>query len=167
MGFWEKVLPGYKGYKERENSRNTDKLLREMLSNKLKEGRSRYDDTKAEIANRGNLDLMNPAEKVTQTLSRVIDRLRYANYGFSGKWFGKDKIDVDRLDKVHAFDQQLAEGVEQLNKELKALELLDDDGEINSALKALARTIRDMDEALNQREEILRSVGGDSEEEDK
>ena len=31
MGFWEKVLPGYKGYKERENSRNTDKLFREFL----------------------------------------------------------------------------------------------------------------------------------------
>lgn len=160
MGFWEKVLPGYKGYREREDSRNSDKLLREFLSNKLKEGRSRYDDIKSQIADRGALDLLKPAEKVTQTLSRVIDRLRYANYGFSGKWFGKDKIDAERLEKVHEFDQKLAEGVEHMVKDIAALELLDDNPEIDSALKSLARSIREMDEALNHREEILRTVGG-------
>ncbi len=165
MGFWEKVLPGYKGYKDRENSRNTDKLLRELLSNRLKESRKRYDDTKAEIANRGNLGLLGPAEKVTQTLSRVIDRLRYANCGFSGKWFGKDKIDVERLDKVHAFDKQMAEGVDQLDKDIRALELSSDDGQLESMLKDLARKIRELDEAMNQREEILRTVGGDGDEE--
>jgi len=163
MGFWEKVLPGYKGYREREDSRNTDSLLRKMLSDKLKESRSRYDDIKAEIANRGNLDLLNPAEKVTQTLSRVIDRLRYANYGFSGKWFGKDKIDADRLNKVQAFDRQLAEGVDRLTKDIAALELVDGDAEIETALKSLARAIREMDEALNEREMILRTVGGEPE----
>ena len=163
MGFWEKVLPGYKGYKERENSRNTDKLLREFLVNKLKEGRSRYDDIEAELTNRGNLGLMKPAEKVTQTLSRVTDRLRYANYGFTGKWFGKDKIDAERLDKVHKFDIQLAENVDKLIKDIKALELLDDDDAITAELKNLATAIRSMDEALNDREEILRDVGGEPE----
>ena len=53
MGFLEKVLPGYKGYREREDGRNSDKQLREHLSNRLKEGRSRYDDIKASLADRG------------------------------------------------------------------------------------------------------------------
>jgi hypothetical protein len=162
MGFWEKVLPGYKGYKERENGRNTDKQLREYLSNRLKEGRSRYDDIKTHIADRGNLDLLKPAEKVTQTLSLVIDRLRYANYGFTGRWFGQDKIDAERLENVLAFDRQLAEGVEKAVGDIASLELLDDDAAISSALKNLARDIREMDEALNRREEILRAVGGEA-----
>jgi hypothetical protein len=163
MGFLEKVLPGYKGYRQREDSRNTDKLLREMLSAKLKQARAHYDDTKAEIANRGNLDLLNPAEKVTQTLSRVIDRLRYANYGFSGKWFGTNKIDIERLEKVHAFDSQLVEGIEQIIGDIAALDLLDDDGQLGAALTALVHKIREMDEALNQREQILRTAGGEPE----
>jgi hypothetical protein len=162
MGFWEKVLPGYKGYKERENGRNTDKQLREYLSNRLKEGRSRYDDIKTHIADRGNLDLLKPAEKVTQTLSLVIDRLRYANYGFTGRWFGQDKIDAERLENVLAFDRQLAEGVEKAVGDIASLELLDDDAAVSSALKNLARDIREMDEALNRREEILRAVGGEA-----
>ena len=163
MGFLEKILPGYKGYKERENGRNSDKKLREHLSNRLKEGRARYDDVKAQIADRGNLDLLKPAEKVTQTLSLVVDRLRYANYGFTGKWFGKDKVDGERLEKVLAFDTQLAEGVDKAVGDIASLELLDDDAAISSALKGLARHIREMDEALNRREEILRAVGGDVE----
>jgi len=162
MGFLEKVLPGYKGYREREDGRNSDKKLREHLSNRLKEGRSRYDDIKAGLADRGNLDLLKPAEKVTQTLSLVIDRLRYANYGFSGKWFGGDKIDAERLEKVLAFDTRLAEEVDKTVGDIASLELLDDDAAITSALNNLARHIRDMDEALNRREEILRAVGGDA-----
>ena len=163
MGFLEKILPGYKGYKERENGRNSDKKLREHLSNRLKEGRARYDDVKAQIADRGNLDLLKPAEKVTQTLSLVVDRLRYANYGFTGKWFGKDKVDADRLENVLAFDQQLAEGVDKAVGDIASLQLLDDNAAISSALQSLARDIREMDEALNRREEILRAVGGEPE----
>jgi hypothetical protein len=161
MGFWEKILPGYKGYKEREGARNTDKILREFLSNKLKETRAHYDDFKVELTRRGNLGLMNPAEKVTQTLSRVIDRLRYANYGFSGKWFGQ-KIGVEELDQVHDFDKQLATKVDQIDQDMRALDQLDDDDAITKALKAVAGVIRDVDEALNERESILRTFGGEA-----
>ena len=161
MGFWEKILPGYKGYKERAGARDTDKILRELLSTKLKETRAHYDDFKVELTRRGNLGLMNPAEKVTQTLSRVTDRLRYANYGFSGKWFGQ-KIGVEELDKVLEFDKQLATKVQQIDKDIRALDGLDDDGEITTALKAVAVLIREVDEALNDREHILRSFGGEA-----
>jgi hypothetical protein len=160
MGFWEKVLPGYKGYREREDSRNSDKLLREFLTKKLREARGRHDDFKGQLAAKGKLDLLNPAEKVTQVLSRVTDRLRYANYGFSGKWFGKDKIGVEQLDRVHAFDQKLAERVDQLAKDLSALELLEADAEIDARLRALALALRELDEALNERDQILRTFGG-------
>ena len=161
MGFWEKVLPGYKGYKEREGARNTDKILREHLSTKLKESRAHYDDFKSELTRRGNLGLMNPAEKVTQTLSRVIDRLRYANYGFSGKWFGQ-KIGAEELDRVLEFDKQLATRIDQIDSDIRALDGLDDDGQITSALKALASVIREVDEALNERDQILRTFGGEA-----
>ncbi len=161
MGFWEKVLPGYKGYKEREESRDTDKLLREFLTARLREARNRFDDVKLALTRGpGALELMDPAEKVTQTLSRITDRLRYANYGFSGKWFGSDKIDVERLEKVHRFDQRLAESVEQIATQIKALEGQADPGQSRSGLTALASAIRDFDEALNEREKILRTVGG-------
>jgi hypothetical protein len=163
MGFWEKVLPGYKGYREREDSRNTDALLRDFLAKKLKEGRAQFDEVKAAIAKRGELDLLDPAEKVTQTLSRVIDRLRYANYGFSGKWFGKDKIDVERLEKVHAFDQQTATRVEQGLKEIAELERIEDAGQMKAGLLGLIQTVKELDAALNEREQILRAAGGQGE----
>jgi hypothetical protein len=159
MGFWEKVLPGYKGYREREDSRNTDKLLREFLSKKLRDGRAQFDEVKLSIANSGNLDLLNPAEKVTQTLTKVTDRLRFANYGFSGKWFGKDKIDVERLERVHDFDQQLAGNVDQIQKQIQDLEQADQ-AQIQAMLQDLQKTIRELDGALSEREQILRNMGG-------
>ena len=83
--------------------------------------------------------------------------------GFTGKWFGKDKVDADRLENVLAFDKQLAEGVEKAVGDIASLQLLDDNSAISSALLGLARDIREMDEALNRREEILRAVGGEGE----
>jgi hypothetical protein len=159
MGFWEKVLPGYKGYREREDSRNSDKLLREYLSKQLKEARNLFDEVKLALTKRGNLDLLDPAEKVTQVMSRVIDRLRYANYGFSGKWFGKDKIDVERLEKVHRFDEAMGEGVQKAAEQIRAMEPMGD-AELKGALSEMVHAVRAMDEALNERENILRAVGG-------
>ncbi|MCK7482827.1 MAG: hypothetical protein M0C28_41180 [Candidatus Moduliflexus flocculans] len=61
MSFWEKVLPGYKGYKEREEGRNTDKLLREFLASRLREVRGRFDDFKVELTRQGAARPAHPA----------------------------------------------------------------------------------------------------------
>ena len=160
MGFWEKVIPGYKGYREREDARNSDKKLRTWLSDRLRQARSRYDDAKLELTRRGNLELMNPAEAVTQLIGRVSDRLRYANYGFSGHWFGKDKIDAERLERVERFDRGLVEAVERFEKDVAAFALIDDDAQIRAALDDLAAQLREIDRQLDRREEILRELGG-------
>ncbi|RME28464.1 MAG: hypothetical protein D6806_02845 [Deltaproteobacteria bacterium] len=160
MGFWEKVLPGYRGYREREDARNSDKKLRAWLSERLRQSRFRYDDIKADLTRRGNLELMNPAEKVTQLLGRVTDRIRYANYGFSGRWFGKDKIDADRLKRVEEFDKGLVELVEQVEKDINALALFDGDADISAALGTLAGQLNSIEQHLQRREEILRELGG-------
>jgi hypothetical protein len=160
MEFWKTVLPGYKGYREHEDSRNSDKLLREFLTRRLREGRDLFDDIKGSLAANGKLALLDPAEKVTQTLSKVTDRLRYANYGFSGKWFGKDKVDIERLEKVHAFDQKLAENVTDLLDRLRGIEDIGDEKAVKTTLDGLIRALKEMDEALNEREKILRNYGG-------
>jgi hypothetical protein len=165
MGFWETVLPGYKGYRQREDSRNTDKLLREFLTERLREGRDLFDDIKASLAANQKLSLLNPAEDVTQTLSKVTDRLRYANYGFSGKWFGKGKIDRERLERVHAADQRLAERVTDLLNRLHGLGDIGDEQACKTAFTELTRALKDMNEALNEREQILRDYGGQPEQE--
>jgi predicted transcriptional regulator len=160
MGFLERVLPGYKGYKERETARDTDRLLREFLVAKLKEANTHYNDFKADLTRLGSLALMTPAEKVTQTMSRVTDRLRYANCGFSARWFGK-KIGVNELEKVNQFDQQLATTVDEITKSIRSLNTLDDQDEITLALRQITKSVRALDEKLNTREQILRSFDGD------
>jgi uncharacterized phage infection (PIP) family protein YhgE len=161
MGFWEKVLPGYRGYREREDARNTDKLLREHLTARLRESRNRYDDFKAELTGRGNLDLLGPAEKVTQTLGRVSDRLRYANHGFSGRWFGQ-KIGAEELQQVLDFDKQLATAVDEIDLAFRSLQDLDEDGQIQDGMNRIVHLLRDMEEGLNEREQILRTLGGEA-----
>jgi hypothetical protein len=160
MGFWETVLPGYKGYREREDSRNSDKLLREYLTQRLRQGRDLFDDIKASLAANGKLDLLNPAENVTQILSKVTDRLRYANYGFSGKWFGKGKIDSERLERVHAADQRLVEQVTDLLDRLRGMEDIGDEQACKTTCTNLTNALKEMNEALNEREQILRDYGG-------
>lgn len=162
MGFFEKVLPGYKGYKEREEARNTDKLLREHLAGKLREARSQFEDFKVELTRRGDLDIMNPAETVSKTLTRVMDRLRYANYGFSGRWFGQ-QIGVGELEQVYEFDRALSSNVEAIGAAIRELEPNAGEPTVAQALRDLASKVRELDEALNGREQILRTLGSEAE----
>jgi hypothetical protein len=69
---------------------------------------------------------------------------------------------VGELDKVLAFDQKLAESVDQIDKDIKTLESLGDKAEMNTGLRGLVELIRKVDEALNEREQILRTLGGEA-----
>ena len=70
---------------------------------------------------------------------------------------------MNELDQVHEFDKQLATKVNEFEEAVKGLEGLDDDDAITSALKEMVGLLRDMDESLNEREQILRTFGGDPE----
>lgn len=100
------LIPGYRGYAERDGRRNCDKLLRNQISEKLIYCESIVKNRiKSEIKN-NNLDSLRDLEDCQQKLNTLSDKIKYAPYGESS-FFGDSQIKEYELQKIYELDFEL------------------------------------------------------------
>jgi len=103
-------VPGYRGYLDREERREADKLLRDHGAQRL-ERVSR--DLSEKIA-KAPLDEIGELQELVTQLDKLRAELRFAERGYSG-FFDETKLDsVAALDAVYAQDERLVEQVEEI-----------------------------------------------------
>lgn len=156
MAVLDYLIPGYKGYRQRDDSRQSDKLFREYLSKELGAEANRLEQAKVELANSGNLAALNPADQTTKLLTKVRDRLRFANYGFQSGLFGSAG-ETEMVLKVEEYDKGLIDDKDSVRTQVQEIEnVLMEEGNVAPEFKKLGRILREFDEKLNQREAIIR-----------
>ncbi|MCD6498917.1 MAG: hypothetical protein J7M25_11550 [Deltaproteobacteria bacterium] len=160
MAILDYLIPGYKGYRLRQESRETDKLFRDYVSKLLAENHQQLEDIKVQLTSGGNLAALNPADQCTKVLTKLRDRLRFSNYGFSAL-FARDKVDNQRLEQVEQFDKTLVEQREQIKGQIGQIQaVLDEGGQVAAEFRKLTNLLREMDRHLNQREQLIRGQEG-------
>jgi hypothetical protein len=151
-GFIEKVIrfvPGYTGYADKESRRNTDKLLREHLARRMDEAKSSFDGFVSSLSQKpGSLEMMNPAGSASKIFEKVIDRLRFADYGYAG-FFSEQKVQEAELEVLHQFDLGLAADIEDIKAKVSSLK------PDQASLDALLAALRAFDAKLNARQEAI------------
>jgi hypothetical protein len=140
------AIPGFRGYRERELRRDADRLQREHLAARLEECKKALNE-KANAATRsGDLGAINDIETARKRLDKLINRIRYADRGYSG-FFDTVKVDENMLGRIYTFDLGLLEAVEGIAQAAGAASVQD-----------LIARIDVVDSSLGQREEVLRGV---------
>jgi hypothetical protein len=107
------VIPGFKGYRDREQRRDADRLEREHLAGRLEECKKPLNEAAAAVSRSGNLDGINDIETARKRLDKVIARIRHADRGYSG-FFDAVKVDEAALARVYEFDLGLAADVDEV-----------------------------------------------------
>lgn len=147
------VIPGYRGYMERELRRSTDRVIRDVVVSRLGSVRQRVVRLIADHARAMRLDGLESLERARRRLDLVMDQVRHAPEGYSG-FFDAVQITAADLDTIHAHDAALCDGVEALAASLGALEA-GDASAFDPALEAF-------EEAVRVRRERLRGVKSDA-----
>ena len=106
----EDFVPGFKGYKEKELRRQSDRLLREMLMRQFQEQKNRIGEAESALMAAGKIEGLARLETVNLKLQLLIDHLRTGATGYAGL-FDAVKIREPELDRVYQFDMALGEGV--------------------------------------------------------
>lgn len=163
LGKLTKIIPGLGGYVESEQRRNSDKLQRDYLAQQLTAHKSKVSDIVLEITNAMKLDLLNPMDEITKKLDKMISKITYADYGYSG-FFDTVKIDAAALAKMYEFDLGLIEFAQSIGGMLTAIENGmengEDDSELKKKAKTVIKTLNDLDNLFNDRENIISGVKG-------
>lgn len=114
------LIPGYRGYAERDGRRNCDKILRVGLADKLSIVESVLYDRINEAVKIKDKQQMRSLEDCRKQLNTFNSKVRYAPYGESS-FFGDTQIKDEELLKIYLLDLELAEYINALS--LNALDI--------------------------------------------
>ena len=100
---WLAKVPGYTGYRDKENQRDEDKQLRVAISGQLDAVVDQLTRTGADLAAKREFDQISAIEKILADTRHLSDRIRNASYGYGGI-FTERSIDETAIDQLRLFD---------------------------------------------------------------
>ena len=154
------ALPGFRGYKEKELRRESDKLIRNNLTLKLSKGKDNVRSIAQKISDKRYLDVLPDIDRLTAKMDRITEKVNHASYGYSG-FYDIVKIKEDNLDKMINFDNQLLDEVNALTtsiEELKAQLLSNNFSNLKDKIQAITGKFELLEDTFDKREEVIIGV---------
>jgi hypothetical protein len=96
-------IPGFAGYKAVEDRRLADKQLRAIIGERLSRIKGRLDDLVGSLSRGGNLDGLALIDQSGRRLERLIDRMRFADYGYAAV-FDRVQMGEPELTRIYQYD---------------------------------------------------------------
>jgi len=163
MRFSERILaeiPGFRGYKEKELRRESDKLIRNHLYRKLSEAKSDLKDVFQELSDRRLFEVLTNMDRLVAKVDRIAEKVNHASYGYTG-FFNIVKVKEENLDEMINFDNQLVDDVENLASEVntfKAEVMKQDIKKAKDRIQHLTETLEALEETFDKRGEVILGV---------
>ncbi|MBN1357376.1 hypothetical protein JW988_01270 [Candidatus Bathyarchaeota archaeon] len=159
----EKIMgyvPGYRGYKEKELRRESDRLIRMEVVNRLKSAKTAFRRTFANplLVQKLSGDDTFRFDALNSRLDRVTQRIDRAVAGYAGM-FDAIKVKEDKLDSVLKHDLSLIERAESVKADVeKAIGIDPATDEWRAAMDALISKVEGLDSLVNERSNLLRGL---------
>jgi hypothetical protein len=148
------VVPGYKGYKQKELRREADKLLRDTLVSRLRTVKRQLDALQQDLISVGKIDLLDIVGSATTQLQTFIDRVRTASYGYGGL-FSAVRVKEDDLDRVYQFDAQLLDYVDRMEGAIGRAREAAAGEDAQSHLFIVRDLAREANDTFDRRQEVI------------
>lgn len=146
-------LPGFRGYLEKEYRRESDRMARDYLADRLQRAKQSIDALARALANAGRLETLPELDRLRGRVDKLVGRIRGAVQGYSG-FFDFVKVDEARLDDVYQHDMDLVQQVEALEQSLAGLP--EPQEQFAGRLRGLFEELEKLDRRWSQRDELLR-----------
>ncbi len=154
------LIPGFRGYKEKELRRESDKLIRNHLYIKLLKMKKDLRSIFQKLSDRRYLDVLTDMDRLVAKTDRLSYKVNHASYGYSG-FFNVVKVKEENLDRMIDFDNVLVGEVESLMADVSAFKADITKGETKNVKENILNLIDKVDafeEAFDKRKEVIIGV---------
>ena len=154
------ALPGFRGYKEKELRRESDKLVRNNLTLKLSKDKDNVRSIAQRIADKRYLDVLPDIDRLTAKMDRITEKVNHASYGYAG-FYDIVKIKEDNLDRMITFDNQLLDEVDALTasiEDLKAQLLSGNYSNLKDKIQTITDKFELLEDTFDKREQVILGV---------
>lgn len=134
------LIPGYRGYQEREGRRECDRQLREQIADKLSEIEKKI----SALIDDAELSELAEIEKNRKKINNLKDLIKYSPYGASA-FFTDTAIKETELEKIYQMDLDVLDSVEKLESDIET-----------DNISNLKVSIQKTEESINKRNQYLK-----------
>jgi len=153
-------LPGFRGYKEKELRRESDKLIRNHLYLRLTEARKDLKEIFQKLSDSRLHEVLTDMDRFIMRFDRVSEKINHASYGYAG-FFNIVKVEEEKLDKMIEFDTGLIDDVDKIVEETTAFkkEVMKQKFEkVREHIQNLSDMLEELEETFSGREEVIMGV---------
>jgi hypothetical protein len=154
------ALPGFRGYKEKELRRESDKLIRNNLSLKLSKDKDNVRSIAQRITDKRYLDVLPDIDRLTAKMDRITEKVNHASYGYAG-FYDIVKIKEENLDRMITFDNQLLDEVDALTasiEDVKAQLLSGNYSNLKDKIQTMTDKLELLEDTFDKREQVILGV---------
>lgn len=155
-----KEIPGFRGYKVREERREADRIVRDYIYRVLKAARDDLMGCFQILNNAGTPELMEPTNQLIAKLDRVAEKVNRASYGYSG-FFDSVRIDQTQLDQMVAYDTQMMDLARKLAGSISAFKTQLGQGkfeDVRNVENDLGNSISQLEAMFDKRKSMVEGV---------
>lgn len=147
-------LPGFKGYVEREERRNADKLLREAVADKFEAIWQRISSLQKDAISNGELEKIDDLESAALKIRQFIDRIRTSSYGYAG-FFDVINVETEELDAIYSYDLSMLTLEEEVSRAVDNVETSFGTDGLPAAIRHLITLSQKSVDIFNDRNKVI------------
>jgi hypothetical protein len=157
MDIFKKIsskIPGFKGYVERQNRRDSDKLIRDTVYRRFRELEDRVSGLQVDFMNQGEIKYNDDLEAAAIRLRTFADRVRTAPRGYSSL-FEAIKINEPELAKLYEYDATLLDKTDEVSRAIDNVQASVGTDGLPAAIRNLQTISDECIKAYERRQEVL------------
>jgi hypothetical protein len=140
----EMAIPGFRGYRKREDLRIADRLLREQMAKRLKDAGTGLEAARRAMSRRQMLEMLEEIGRLISVTNQTESRVRHAEQGYTG--VSPDyRIEETELNQMYEWDVSLLKWLDEMRNGAERLVAAAE----SSDMRELGNQIRGFDMAMN------------------
>ncbi len=154
------AVPGFRGYKLKEQRREADRIVRTYIYDVMERSRDDLTTCLQALTDNRLTELVEPMNRLIAKVDRVAEKINHASYGYAG-FFESVRIEDPDLDRMLGYDTQLmdlARKVSELTTSLRTSLAENKSDDARNAELQLDGAIGSLELAFDQRKSVIEGV---------
>lgn len=134
----ELLVPGLRGYRNKEDIRVSDALLRNQVADRIDLAKSNLESLRRQMTNSGDFTNLTSIGSIIFQLQQFSGEVRHAQQGYSG-FVATFQVTEDKLNKLYDYDYAFVNAAIQLGDLTSPSKLVYDPTNANSIIPAMSQ----------------------------
>ncbi|HNX24944.1 MAG TPA: hypothetical protein PKG60_12930 [Spirochaetota bacterium] len=149
-------LPGFKGYVEKSENYDADKIIRGFVTDKIITAKKNLGVISGDNVRNGNLGVTQEFDSLSLLLEGLLKKAEFADYGVSGG-FSKISITEEDQNRLLEYDWRLITAFDEIYKLSADLSSLQGDA-LTNGIKDIKTKIREFEKNFDDRKYVIMEV---------